>query len=135
VLRDFPGNLKIALSDAPSFHDAIAQQIRPFGYAAYNGRRRVPLRPESRAVVTRSNTASGGSSMVAALTTEASVFLAEPAGILCSDRLVLQAAEIINSAIAKTVVVRILIYKIPRVSLRRIVIKAVGGVLEVDLEK
>jgi hypothetical protein len=50
--------------------------------------------------------------MVAALTTEASVFLAEPAGILWSDRWVLQDVEIINSAIAKTVVVRILIYKI-----------------------
>ena len=48
MLRDFPGNLKIALSDAPSFHYAIAQQIRPFGYAAYRGRRRVPLRPEAR---------------------------------------------------------------------------------------
>jgi hypothetical protein len=50
--------------------------------------------------------------MVAALTTEASVFLAEPAGILWSDRWLLQAAEIINSAVAKAVVVRILIYKI-----------------------
>jgi hypothetical protein len=47
----------------------------------------------------------------------------------------LQAAEIINSAIAKTVVVRILIDKTPGVSLRRIVVKAAGGVLEVDLGK
>jgi len=66
------------------------------------------------------------------LTTEASVFLAEPAGILWTDRLLLHAVEIINNAIAKTVVVRILIYKIPRVSVRQIVVKAVGGVLEVD---
>jgi hypothetical protein len=131
VLRDFPGNLKIALSDAPSFHYAITQQIRPFGYAAYSGRRRVPLRPEAR----RGDEIEyclGLAVDVAALTTEASVFLAEPAGILWSDRLLLQAVEIINSAIAKTVVVRILIYKIPRVSFRRIVVKAVGGVLEVD---
>ena len=73
--------------------------------------------------------------MVAALSTEASVFLAEPAGILWSDRWLLQAAEIINSAIVKTVVVRILIDEIPRISLRRIVVKAAGGVLEIDLEK
>ena len=68
--------------------------------------------------------------MVAALTTEARVFLAEPAGILWSDRLLLQAAEIMNSAIAKIVVVRILIDKVLRASLRRIVVKAVGGVLD-----
>ena len=72
VLRDFPGNLKIALADAPSFQDAITQQM---GIA---GRRNH------------------------------------------------------NSSIAKTVVVRILIDKIPRVSVRRIVVKVVGGVLEVD---
>jgi hypothetical protein len=46
----------------------------------------------------------------------------------------LQAKEIINNPIVKTLVVRILIYKIPRVGVRRIVVKAVGGVLEVDLE-